>query len=659
MVGSVGSAGAGILLSKDAPPAPAGDSGSQQQELVRTAAQGGPLDAGNALRTLDQQNGGNRAATSAQVRTAAETNTTTTVEKGVRTVTAGTARTQTSVDGVERQKSESKVVTRTDPTSWTRTESRSDATTAKLFDEKGRPAIDPATGQQAETVQSKSERKTEIKADTKGASYTFTGSEQRGSLSGSISNQTKVDTFGVGNQTMFTGTAGDFKATAGGGFQVGENGVGLNGKVGLGPLSAEHRTEVKRDEGSSKVTSTTTVRAGDGMPVKGSAELKWTHADGRMVNEDGSTTYRVTGEMKFTLAGGVDVKGVKADVSSGTGERTLHTVTVPKGVDVKSIDPNNPSAWPEGTRVMIKSEDYRHSTLGFGYQILGAEAKQEAREGKAIVMEKRAGDTVAVLAGPTSGFTSSGKLKVDLAAGFSVELGGENKTDDFAYQSFNVDLTAPGGASVIRDALTGQRVPSANGNGVSDLRSIATSDWSYDGSARLNTPFGDVGPKHQESSHSVWTTYEGGRTEEIRTYDADGDGTSELTVAARSADGKTFDKPEFTLSLPIANDRELAVIAQYVRDPSLKTGDVIEVTLTADELQGLRQKSWGSESIIDESPATQMNFVEEFAAQLGRIESSQAAVVELAKLNNSPDRNGVAPRVDPNHLLPGVVTIRR
>lgn len=678
MVDAVSGAGTNASVRNDPPPPPppppvdrtqlgnvgtASSAAQEQRTLAQTAAHGGPVEAGNALRTLDQQNGGDRAATDAQVR--AETRSEIKVTDGTRTTSTSTTQTRSSMDGVEQKKNETKVETRTNGTSWSRTSSNTTTNTVKEFDERGNPSIDPEAHQQTQTVQSRTERKSETKVDGKSASHTETASGQRGNVGGSISNQTKVDRDGVGNQTTATGNVGSAKGTASGGFQVNENGASLNGKVGVsaGPLSADHGVKVEQGKDSTKLTNTTTVtlQGGDGKPVHGKVEYKQTDVRELKTNADGSTTYQVTGESKLTLDGGVDVKKVKVDASWTTGQRTVHTVTVPKGADVTRVDPNNPSAWAEGTRVMIKSEDYKGSTLGASYQNFGIEAGQEVRDGTAIVMEKKAGDIVAVSTGPTSGFTTSGALKVDIGAGVGFELNGENKTDFTFYKNFNVDLAAQGGQQAFNDVLTGRQAPTADANGVSDLKTVTTGDWAYKGGAKINTPFGDFGPEHQEGSHTTWTTYADGRVDYARTYDANGDGKPEVSSTATSLDGKTFSKPTYTFHIPITNDLERSNGTQFVNNPNLKVGDTVEVTLTADQLQDLRQKDMAFHTMGTETADTQARTINSFAEYIGRSGNGEAVMEKLFSLKNSADYGdytSAPPPFDPAHALPGQVVVK-
>ena len=652
-------------------PDTSGSGNAAHHDLVTTAAKGSPVEAGRALATLDGRNG-SRSATDAQAsafREAPPTVSTdhkneTTTTGGNRTTTSTTTTTRTSGDEVEQAKQARTRQTSVGAGGASRTSSSSTTRTTREYDDRGNLKLDPKTGKPVETTVAKSERSSTTKVDGSGGSHSATVSGQRGRVGGSASNTTSVGKDGVGNQTSIKGNAGKVNGSAGGGIKVGPDGVTLNGKVGLGagPLSAQYAHEHQQSATGTKDTDTTTVKlqTADGKVVSGKVEYQQTGVRELTRDpKDGTTTYRITGETKLTFGGGVDVKQVKVDASWLSGQRTVHTITVPKGADVTRIDPSKPGAWPEGTRVMISAEDYKGSTLGVSYARFGIEAGSEVRSGTSIVLERQAGDRVGVQAGPTEGFTTSGKLKVDVA-GFGASLGGENKTDFTFARTFNIDLKAPGGAQSFAGVLTGQPVPTANGNGVSDLMTVTTGDWNYTGSAKIGTPFGDIGPEHKEGSHTVWRTYADGHVDVSRTYDANGDGTPELTRTSSSADGKTFGPASYTLHTQITNETERHNGAQLVNDPALKIGDKVDVVLTPGDLATLRGKDRAFNPMGAESAEVRGRMEDSFAEYIARSNGADALLSKLFQLKTSPnvgDYTSPLPGIDRGHPLPGSVIV--
>ena len=642
----------------------------EHNDLVTTAINGSPVEAGRALAALDSRNG-TRSATDAQVSAFRESPSTVTTDHkletgstaGNRTTSTTTTTTRTSADQVERatQARDRKTSVGADGASVS--SSSSSTQTTREYDDKGDLKLDPKTGKPVEVTVSKSERSETAKVDGTGGSYSASASGQRGSVGGSASNTTTLGENGFGNQTSVKGNVGKANGNVGGGIQIGEDGVTLNGKVGVGagPVSAQHEREHEQTATSTKDTATTTVKleTSDGKPVSGKIEYQQTEVKELSRNDDGSTTYRVSGDTKLTLAAGVDVKQVKVDASWLSGQRTEHTVTVPAGADVTKIDPSKPDAWPQGTRVMINAEDYKGSTLGVSYARFGIEAGSEVRSGTSIVLERQAGDRVSVASGPTEGFTTSGKLKIDVA-GFGASIGGENKTDFTFARTFNIDLKAPGGAESFAGVLTGQSVPTANGNGVSDLMTVTTGDWNYTGGAKIGTPFGDVGPEHKEGSHTVWRTFADGHVEVARTYDANGDGTPELTRTSSSADGITFDPATYVLHTKIGNETERFNGAQLLATPGLKVGDKVDITLTANDLQTLRGKDRAFASQGAETAEVQGRMQDGFAEYIARSNGADALLSKLFQLKTSPnvgDYTSPLPDIDRSQPLPGSASV--
>lgn len=643
----------------------------RHNDLVTTACKGSPVEAGRALAALDDRNG-TRSATDAQVSAFRESPSIVTTDHkvetastgGNRTTSATTTSTRTSGDEIEQAKHARSWQSTVGADGASVNSSSSSTQTTREYDDKGNLKRDPNTGKPIEVTVSRSERSETAKVDGSGGSYSASASGQRGSVGGSASTTTTLGQNGLGNQSSVQGKIGKVAGDAGGGFEIGKDGVTINGEVGVGagPLSAQHEREHVQTATSTKDTATTTVKleTSGGKPVSGKIEYQQTEVRELSRNDkDGSTTYQVTGDTKLTLGAGVDVKQVRVDTSWLSGQRTVHTITVPAGADVTKIDPSKPEAWPQGTQVMISAEDYKGSTLGVSYARFGIEAGSEVRSGTSIVLERQAGDRVSVASGPTEGFTTSGKLKVDVA-GFGASLGGENQTDFTFARTFNIDLKASGGAEAFAGVLTGQPVPTANGNGVSDLMTVTTGDWNYTGGAKLETPLGDVGPEHKEGSHSVWRTFADGHVDVARTYDANGDGTDELTRISSSTDGITFGPATYVLHTQIGNETERFNGAQQLNTPTLKVGDKVDVSLTASDLQTLRGKDQSFAPQGAETPEVQGREQDGFAEYIARSGGADALLSKLVQLKSSPnvgDYTSSLPGIDLRHPLPGSVSV--
>lgn len=681
----------GNLAQLDTPPsraqhaARARTADTAQRTLVQTAGSAKPVEAGKAMRQLDQQNGGNRAATNQQVSTAkmnpsflwgtsslvsplapvSRTLDGTSEKDGVRTTTAGAEHKTFSLENTETQTKTNKTETQTGMQSWSQKTSVTNTTTHKTYDANGDPVVDK-NGQPVETIDRKTQVNGQVKVDANSASAEISGSTQKGDYILSGSNKTVIDENGVTKSGQVSAGTDSTKVTGGGGVTVSEEGMTAFGQVGVnaGGLGVQHKGEYKAGPDGTETVNTTIGSFATPQDKLLSVKFEFKHSKSEKLTEnaDGSTTFKVTGETKISGSVGADIKKVEIDASWSQGQRSIYTITVPKGVDVKSVDPTNPDTWETGTRVMIKSEDYTGSSLGVAYAGFGVEGSAETREGNAIVMEKNSATNVSVAAGPTSGFTNNGKLKFDVGAGFSAELGATNKVDFAFYKTFNIDLSASGGAQTLANVIAGQKAPEQNADGVSNLMDTTTGDWNYTGSAQINTPFGSFGPEHKESSNSVWKTYADGHVEYSRSYDANGDGKAELTKTAISPDGKTWNDPVYKLTVEITTEdnSQLHNAKQYVPNDALKVGDKIEITLTAKDMYDLRQKHTSFYTQGTETKEVKGNLNDSFADFIARSGGTDAILSELFLLktsNKAYDYTSKQPKVDLNHPLPGDVKV--
>lgn len=452
-------------------------------------------------------------------------------------------------------------------------------------------------------------------------------------------------------------------------IKFGPDGWGVEGTVktpGGGPVSGENKTEVENGPNGTKVTNETTVKIEeDGKVVDAKIEVKNKIVTETKDNGDGTTTHKLEADTSVTVGGSVDGKKVKVEGSLVGGSRAEYSVTVPNGVDPKSIDILNPQSWPEGTRVQIKSEDYQGSSLEVLVKGIGIATDHESRTGTSIVIEKQAGNKVGIATGPTDGFTSSGKLKIDLGAGFSFEAGAEHKLDSSAFGSFTVDLNTPEGRAAYRESVFNGNPPTANGNGVSDYKQIYTNDYAYKNGVKIKTPIGEVNLEgHKENSSGTTTIYPDGRVEVSGTYDSDGDGKVDMTRTASSTDGgKNWSEPVYKYSLPIRNETDLSYAKSFTGNENLKVGDTLEITVTEQQMEEMRQNDRSFHPQVEEdSDLRKMNNTR-FACFLVRWSGDNTAgtLIKIMEAYTGPklDDPYGGPRrdIEPGEVLPGTVKV--
>lgn len=641
----------------------------RDRDLVDTALNGTPVAAGQALAALDRQNG-NRAATDSQVdaaRAAAATSVATNVTvseslttshvAGVQTTSQSQTTTQSSVDGVVQDRATRATETKTGVTGWSRTTTETQTQTAKNFDALGRPTVDSTTGVQAETVNSQVQTKTETKVGPSGASHSQSVSGQTGSFNGSVSGSATFDANGVGGQGKMSAGMGPASANVGTGLQVGKDGVSVNGSIGgaIGGLGAQHSVSQQVNDKGVKTTTTTSVSLATpaGQPVSAKVEYKQTSVE-QLSRTPTSTTYSVTGEMSVAGSVAVDVRNVQANIGLAAGQRTVHTVTVPAGVDVAKIDVTKPADWPAGTKVSMNSEDYAGTTMAASISAFGFKDSVETRQGQSISMEKRADGRIGVSVGPTQGMTADTQISVGFA-GVSAGIGNKTSLDTSVSRHFDIDLAAPGGMQTFTDTVTARQAPVADVNGVSGLKTVEISQVGVVAGLTATTPFGATKPGNNEVGRTTRTTYADGRVDVETSYDANADGRVDLTMTRQSIDGMTFSAPSYRYSEQITQQNQ-AIAAQLTNNAGLKVGDTVSIELSDAQLAGLRRDHPNFATPSGASAQVDAFNQLSFASHLARSVNHQGVMQELGFRQAVTQQNRSLPG---DVRMPGTVTVSR
>ena len=134
-----------------------------------------------------------------------------------------------------------------------------------------------------------------------------------------------------------------------------------------------------------------------------------------------------------------------------------------------------------------------------------------------------------------------------------------------------------------------------------------------------------------------------------------------MTKTASSVDGKNWDDPVYKFSVEITTEEysQLHNAKEFTANDDLKVGDTIEITLTEDELQELRQKDRVFYAQEPESEETAGRVNDSFADYLSR-KGEFGILPELFSLKHAPDAydySSAPPEIDLEHPLPGEVTI--
>ncbi|WP_158298940.1 hypothetical protein [Sphingomonas psychrotolerans] len=628
-----------------------------QRSLAEAAAKGTPVEAGNALRALDTQNDGNRAATNAQV----EAQKTSSVANGVYSATQSVSTTTRSVDGVEAVTDERKQTISVNNKSASISNTTTRTATTQEYDDAGKAVhSDPATGTPAETVQSRSQQTSTKSIDANGISATKSVSEQRGSYGVGAESKTSLGEKGVTTGGTVSGNIGDLNAKANGGITANSQGVTISGglNVNAGPIGVQTSVEQVSQTGLTRTTTVTSAKIGTvpGTPVTAAVEYKQTNVSQARHNLDGTVTYDVTGETKVGGTVGIDAKQTKVDASLTTGYRTVHSITVAKDVNVTTIDPTKPASWPAGTRVTMKSEDFNANTLSASYQNVGLTLSQESSLGTTVSIEKQADNTVSVTAGPTAGFLSNGKLSADLA-GFGAQIGVENKTSISAFSSFNLDLDAPAAQKALSEVLSGQKPPQASTVGVSNFATTNTLTNNYNLSAQLNTPLGPLGLGRKVNDQNVTTTLADGSVTFSDTFDPNADGKPELTISGAMVNDVAVERT-FSFHLKAADEQDVQTLQATTGNMGIKVGDTVNVSLTEAQLQDLRLGNRPAETTLHERQFSNAALAENITLT-GSTQGMATQLASMLSANRFGDHASPAQMFDSSATMPGTITVTR
>lgn len=442
--------------------------------------------------------------------------------------------------------------------------------------------------------------------------------------------------------------------------------------IELGPDGKPKKTSGELEVGK----KTPGVDVGGGAKVGGGITLTVKHVESVTDNRDGTTTTTFDSEVKVGVEGeGKLPDGTGASGGVHDGSRVKISVTVPNGVDPRSIDPMDRSTWPPGTRVRFDAEHFQGSeleialkkTLG-GAEIGGSTGGTgEDREGTSIVLEKKADGTTAVAAGPTSGFSSSGKLKLSAEAGpggVSVEVSSSGEHSSSRFRQFSVDERTPEGREVMRRVMNGQDLPTQDTPGVTDLRDTYSTEWTKKNGIKVSAGPIEVGGEQSESSRTVVTERPGGRTEVETTWSDGKSGGAEVIRRTSSQDGSTYSEPTYETKIPIRDEGAAAEARRLTGDPTIKPGDTVTVKTTETEMERMRSHdpSFRDPAGADAQDRAALN--QRYAHIVGRDGSAENVLRRMSNANHGIDPyDPSAPLPDPREMarkpLPGEVAVQR
>jgi Flp pilus assembly pilin Flp len=272
--------------------------------------------------------------------------------------------------------------------------------------------------------------------------------------------------------------------------------------------------------------------------------------------------------------------GVSENVSSGeasgkvglfAGEDVNYRVTIPEADykrmlagEIPFADPGDLATLPDGSSVVLRSEDFAGSSWSAGYQLLTAGSSDIDSKGRAVGLEVH-GNDVRVLAGPTEAVTqlTSLGLSATLGAdtGVNVELN-MNGSKSLRYSDLTyADISKSSGQAAFEAFMRSGQVPDRGQVGVGDAGSVRKLD--YDESANVSASLSVKGFKltqtliersasarntdvaHNDGSHDItWIASEHGVSVfESKTLSAAGQQTRSQTGLLLDAADASYAEP--------------------------------------------------------------------------------------------------------------------
>ncbi len=229
---------------------------------------------------------------------------------------------------------------------------------------------------------------------------------------------------------------------------------------------------------------------------------------------DGVTTYSASADVSVTLKAGADVKQAGLEVGHTEGIRSSYEVSMPEQVarntDLTKVNPFDPDSMPTGTVIKLDGSHYSGNEFKATFRNIAAESKIANFEGSSLLVEKTGTDLVRVTTGPTEAIEAYNGIGVDFEVA-KVMLGRSDQLDGATLKTAEFNLASADGRAAYNDYLATGKMPTDNGNGVSDVATIEKVDFSSQ--TKLEAKLGPIklgldGAKN--TGNSVVTTHADG-----------------------------------------------------------------------------------------------------------------------------------------------------
>jgi hypothetical protein len=401
-------------------------------------------------------------------------------------------------------------------------------------------------------------------------------------------------------------------STGNGNVTVSQKRKGADGSEATGSVSATRDSATVSGSASSNgvgVNGSVTANA-DGVTVKagGSAEIKGLKikfgteisSTSNVESKDGFTTLTAEGSMSVNFGGEVDLSTVGFGANFTRGVKTKYELRM-SDADYAKVrsgqapmpDPYNPDTMPAGSSVMLNSADFKSTGFEASYKKLKLETNVSEEQGLSVAVEKTGANTVRVTAGPTEAVENSWKLGLSLGPA-SVHIGNTTRLDHFKLKTAEFDLSTDTGRAAYNAFLTTGKLPTQNGNGISNVATVEKLQYNSTSSAGVSLgPLSGSIDLSNTNLNIVRTTYPDGSVDQV-TDAKDHAGTPvHLEQHFRPNGSEDFSKQKISMFLRGANGGTEGLFSTaYDVDPEDFDGDNdIHLSFNADQAMALSRRA--------------------------------------------------------------------
>ncbi|QOW22133.1 LysM peptidoglycan-binding domain-containing protein [Novilysobacter avium] len=204
--------------------------------------------------------------------------------------------------------------------------------------------------------------------------------------------------------------------------------------------------------------------------------------------DNGVTTYRSSADLSVTLNAGVDSKQAGLEVGRTEGIKGSFEVSMPEQIaaktDLKTVNPFDPDSMPTGTVIKLDGSQYSGTEFKAAFRHIATESKITNFEGASLLVEKIGTDQVRVTGGPTEAIEAYNGVGVDFSVA-SAMIGRNDKLDAATLKTAEFNLSSADGRAAFNDYVATGTMPTANGNGVSEVATIQKLDYSSQSQLKL------------------------------------------------------------------------------------------------------------------------------------------------------------------------------